>query len=145
MERRTRLNKGIVIEQEDGTVVENFDVDEIDYEDAATEDPNSFKNRALAAITSAKGYAMTTFWMAFDACGIYMMWILLHYVSAHLYAYFCAPSTFVGFIYSPFVIAAPHCRALRWVIFNGSVSIDNMWIVFGTWLCSKFIIPRVNT
>jgi hypothetical protein len=141
MERRTRLNKGIVIEQEDGTVVENLDVDEIDE---VMEDPNSFKNKALVAFTSAKDYTTTAFWVAFDACSIYMMWILLHYVSAHLYTYFCAPSTIVGFIYSPFVIAAPHCRALRWVIFNGSVSIDNMWIVFGTWLCSKILIPRAN-
>jgi len=140
MERRTRPNRGIVIEQDDGTIPENMDIDDI-----VETETDSLKNKALQAFTAAKNYTVSGFWVAFDACSIYLMWILFHYVSTHLYAYFCAPNTFVGFIYSPFIIAAPHCRALRWVIFNGSVSIDNMWIVFGTWLCSKILLPRVNT
>jgi hypothetical protein len=97
-----------------------------------------------APFNTVKTYAVNTFWVVFHACSIYIMWVMLHYIASHLYIYFCTPTTIVGFLYSPFIISAPHCRALRWVIFNGSVSIDNMWIVFGTWLSSKLFIPKLT-
>jgi hypothetical protein len=79
-----------------------------------------------------------------QATSVYFMWIFLHYASSHCYVYFCTPNSFQGFVISPFIITAPHCKALRWVIFNGSIAIDNMWVVFGTWLCSKIILPQVK-
>ena len=71
--------------------------------------------------------------------GIYMMWIGLHYVSAHLYTKVCAPDTLLGFIMSPLMVVAPHCRALRWVVQTAAGVIDNMWIVFGTWICANIL------
>jgi hypothetical protein len=71
--------------------------------------------------------------------GIYMLWIGLHYVSAHLYTKVCAPDTFIGFIMSPLMVVAPHCRALRWVIHTAAGVIDNMWLVFGTWICANIL------
>ena len=44
--------------------------------------------------------------------GIYLLWICLHYFSAHLYIKFCVPNTIVGFIMSPFMIATPHCQEI---------------------------------
>ena len=78
---------------------------------------------------------------AFSVSKIYLLWICLHYASVHLYVYFCAPASFTGFILSPFQVALPHCRALRWTSQNGVDVVNSMWIVVGTWLCSKIVKP----
>lgn len=75
-----------------------------------------------------------------NAAGIYILWIFMHFISAHLYVYYCTHYSLQGFILSPILVSAPHCRALRWVIYNGTQSIDSMWIVFGAWLCSKLAL-----
>jgi hypothetical protein len=75
----------------------------------------------------------------YSVSSIYLFWIMLHYCSAQLYVYYCAPRGLYGFLISPFLVAAPHCRAIRWIIHNGGNMVDNMWIILGTWLCSKVI------
>lgn len=70
---------------------------------------------------------------------IYIFWILLHYITAHMYVRYCATPSIYGFIISPFLISAPHCSAMRWVFAKGGTIIESMWILVGTWLCSKII------
>ena len=41
---------------------------------------------------------------------------------------------------SPFLVSAPHCKAIRWVVHNGGNTIDNMWIMLATWICSKLFM-----
>ena len=77
--------------------------------------------------------------------GVYLMWILLHYVASQLYIKFCTPSDIVGFIMSPFLISTPHCQGLRWLIYNGANMINNMWIMIGAWLCAHLFILNNNT
>lgn len=72
----------------------------------------------------------------FKVSGIYILWICLHYFSAHLYVKFCVPNTIVGFIMSPFMIATPHCQGLRWIVYNAANIINHMWIIIGTWIYS---------
>jgi hypothetical protein len=74
--------------------------------------------------------------------GIYLLWIFLHYIASHLYINCCVPNTIYGFFMSPFMIPAPHCQGLRWIVYNGSNIITNMWIVLGTWLCSLLVINK---
>lgn len=69
---------------------------------------------------------------------IYVLWICLHYFSAHLYVSFCVPNTMVGFFMSPFMISTPHCQGLRWIVYNAASIVDNMWLLVGTWLYSLF-------
>ena len=71
--------------------------------------------------------------------GIYVAWILLHYIASHCYITFCVPNTIYGFMMSPILAPAPHCQGLRWVVYNGANVIENMWIVFGTWLCCNVL------
>jgi len=78
--------------------------------------------------------------MFIELCGIYIVWIVLHYISAHLYVSWCTPLTIIGFLLSPFIVPAPHCQAFRWVIVNGSNTITLMWCSFGTWLAKKIIL-----
>jgi hypothetical protein len=75
----------------------------------------------------------------YNVSSIYLCWIMLHYFSAHLYVYYCVPSGIYGFLISPFLVAAPHCRAIRWILQSGGAMMDNMWLVFGTWACSRII------
>ena len=75
----------------------------------------------------------------YGASSLYLFWIMLHYFSTQMYVYYCAPRGFYGLLISPFLVAAPHCRAIRWIIHNGGNMVDNMWIILGTWLCSKII------
>jgi hypothetical protein len=74
-----------------------------------------------------------------EICGIYILWIFLHYIASHLYIHFCAPLTIAGFLMSPFLTPTPHCQALRWTIYTGANAINSMWAVLGVWLCSKLV------
>ena len=69
--------------------------------------------------------------------GIYLIWILAHYVSSHLYVYFCVPLSFQGFLLSPILITNQYCSSLRWIIFNSGTYINNMWISLGTYFSNK--------
>ncbi len=68
--------------------------------------------------------------------GVYMLWICLHYASAHLYVKLCTPSTLLGFILSPFMISTPHCQGLRWIVYNAANIVNNMWVIIGAWIYS---------
>ena len=78
--------------------------------------------------------------LLFNVGGIYLLWVILHYVAAHLYVRFCVPDTIIGFLMSPFIVTTPYCHCLRWVVFNGAVIISQMWVLIGNWL--HFIIQR---
>ncbi len=69
--------------------------------------------------------------------GIYLIWIFLHYFASHLYVRLCVPKSLYGFVVSPFLTATPHCQGLRWIIYNGANTINNMWVIIGTWICSN--------
>jgi len=71
--------------------------------------------------------------------GFYLIWITIHYIAAHLYPLLCASLSVTGFLISPFVVETPWCTSLRWLINEGTTVVKTMWIVFGTWLCTKFI------
>ena len=82
----------------------------------------------------------------FKVSGIYLLWICLHYFSAHLYVKFCVPSTITGFIMSPFMIMTPHCQGLRWIVYNAANIINHMWILIGAWIYSMiWIIGKQQT
>jgi hypothetical protein len=76
----------------------------------------------------------------FKISGVYILWIGLHYFSAHLYVKFCVPNSVVGFIMSPFMITTPHCQGLRWIVYNAANIINHMWIVIGAWIYSMIWI-----
>ena len=75
--------------------------------------------------------------------GIYFLWICIHYFTVQLYVYYCTQPTFYGFLISPFLASAVHCKALNWAIYNSSHIIDHMWILLGAWICSKILIRVV--
>jgi hypothetical protein len=89
-------------------------------------------------------FLLKTLLVLLKASGIYLLWICLHYFSAHLYVKFCVPDTIIGFFMSPFMIATPHCQGLRWIVYNAAGIINNMWILIGAWIYSLIWVFNSN-
>ena len=75
----------------------------------------------------------------YEAAGVFILWIIIHYIASNLYPKFCAELTFLGFIKSMFVAQAPHCIALRWIIYNGGIAINSMWISIALLITTKML------
>jgi len=69
--------------------------------------------------------------------GIYLFYVISHYLSSHLYTYFCVPNTDMELVQSAFMTTTPHCQGLRWIIYNGGNTLSAMWVIFGAWLIAK--------
>jgi hypothetical protein len=78
-----------------------------------------------------------------NAAWIYAFWVIAHYVSPHIYVWACIPGTITGFILSPFMAPAPHCQALRWLIYQGGNTIVSMWLLLGNWFMQLLIVPYI--
>lgn len=87
-------------------------------------------------INNSVSFILRTTAFIIKVSGIYLLWICLHYFSAHLYIKFCVPNSIVGFIMSPFMIMTPHCQGLRWIVYNAANIINHMWILIGAWVYS---------
>jgi len=85
-------------------------------------------------------YTYKTLKIIVNVSGIYFVWIFLHFAASQLYVRLCVPNTIIGFFMSPFMTATPHCQGLRWIVYNAANMINNMWIIFGAWICSTFLI-----
>ena len=79
------------------------------------------------------------FTFIYSMFGYYLMWITLHYSAVHLYPMYCAPLTIVGLILSPFMVSAPHCIAMRWLITEGSNVIVTMWFAIGAYAIRQML------
>jgi hypothetical protein len=78
---------------------------------------------------------------------IYLLFIVIHYISSHLYPYVCCRLTIAGFIMSPFMVMSPYCEGLRWVIYNTGIQIRNMWIWIAGYLihfAQQTLFPPTN-
>ena len=70
---------------------------------------------------------------------VYILWIIIHYISVQLYVKHCVPSSILGFITSPILVSSPHCKAMRWILHTGANTIDNMWNTIGVWFSTKLL------
>lgn len=102
--------------------------------------PTSLYNTIYDVSITILKYLYQTIKILISISGIYLVWICLHYFASHLYVKLCVPFSLYGFLLSPFLIATPYCVGLRWVIYNGANTIQNMWILLGTWACSTITI-----
>ena len=103
-----------------------------------------FKNLYNYALYTSK-FLYKTIKFVIKISGLYIIWIILHYTASHLYIKLCVPNTIIGFLMSPFMTATPHCQGLRWLIYNAAIMINNMWILFGAWICSTLLFINNET
>jgi hypothetical protein len=104
---------------------------------------NKFTDRIIKMFPVVVPYLHAFLNMFKNIFGIYILWIFLHFASSHMYVKLCTPGTITGFLLSPFMAAAPHCQALRWVLYNGGNSIISMWVTVGLWLLG-YLKPITN-
>ncbi len=86
----------------------------------------------------------TIFNQVYDIAGVFILWISLHYIASNLYPTYCTELGIMGFIKSVFYAQAPHCVAMRWVIYNGGSIINNMWVSIGVWFTGKLLTNLFN-
>jgi len=120
-----------IVEEKDILIVEN--------------DNDKKQHMFISMLKTLMSYAYWFVKFMIKISGVYLFWIGLHYGASHLYIHFCVPSNFFGFLISPFMTASPHCQGLRWIIYTGANTINNMWVILGTWLCSYLLSLRTNT
>ena len=125
--RRIRKNENELTKEEIA------EMNDVELEKMST---NAFFEKIYDLIINICSFCLKTTIFLFKISGIYLLWICLHYFSAHLYIKFCVPNTIIGFIMSPFMIATPHCQGLRWIVYNAANIINHMWILIGAWVYS---------
>jgi hypothetical protein len=113
-----------------------------DYSDDNKVYRENILDRSYQVVVICFEYAYKSIKIFINVSGIYLLWIFLHYLAAHLYVKLCVPNTILGFILSPFMTATPHCQGLRWIVYNAANMINNMWIVLGAWICSTLLIIK---
>lgn len=100
------------------------------------------------AVKSFTNYICSVIWsglkLLFTVTKFYLCWIIIHFIASQLYIRWCTPYSFYGFVISPFLTLTPHCQGLRWVLYNGAGVINNMWLIFGTWMCTNIFILKQN-
>lgn len=64
---------------------------------------------------------------------IYIIYCALHYCIPHIYTHLCVPMTIIGVLMSPFISQAPHCVALRWLLYNLGDNIKTMFMLLAGW------------
>jgi hypothetical protein len=106
---------------------------------------NNFVRDFYNFILYSSKYFYETIKFIIRISGLYIIWIILHYAASHLYIKLCVPNTVIGFLMSPFMTATPHCQGLRWLIYNAAIMINNMWILFGAWICSTLLFVNSET
>jgi hypothetical protein len=98
-------------------------------------DTNIDMNGISTFINTIPPYLKTT-------AGIYLTWIIFHYIATHLYSNYCNNWSIYGFIFSPLTNSTPFCKGLLYIISNGSANISQMWTLLGSWIAGYLIIPK---
>lgn len=87
-----------------------------------------FKDKLNAMKINSLSYYIST------PIGMYLVWIILHYLAAHLYKMHCAPNGIWGFLLSPLMASTPYCTGLVWVLQNSVIKFMAIWTIVGSWI-----------
>jgi len=118
--------------EKEQTVLENAHVEtQTDSEESSPRKWDRMKN--------IYDYVVPYFQWAYLITKVYILWVIIHYISVQLYVKHCVPSSILGFITSPILVSSPHCKAMRWMLHTGANTIDNMWNTIGVWFSTKLL------
>ena len=76
---------------------------------------------------------------------VYLVWILIHWSVANMYSYFCAPTSIIGILTSPWLIASPQCRAGIWILGTAAKTVETGFTLLGVWFSAKIISVLATT
>lgn len=80
----------------------------------------------------------------YHATLMYVIWIILHFISVHTYTEYCTGRTVFGLLSSAVHVSSPFCQGLSWVIYTGSRQILNMWIILASFISSKLLTGLIH-
>jgi hypothetical protein len=106
--------------------------------DSTTENKEEIQGK-WDKLKSIYGFVVSYFKWVYFISKVYILWIVIHYISVQLYVKYCVPSSIWGFITSPIMVSSPHCKATRWVLHTGANTIDNMWNTIGVWFSTQLL------
>ena len=89
-----------------------------------------------------KSETKSTLSIVWHCTKIYLLWILVHFVSANLYTYLCAHLSWWGFFTSPFLTQTPHCKALLWLLTTSVFNIGEMWKILASTCVGFYFIKK---
>ena len=141
MRRKLRIDKKTEYDNNDCELTQE-EINELNDIELERISKSKLFDKFYSYTDSSVSFILRTTLFLFKVSGIYLLWIGMHYFSAHLYIKFCVPNTLVGFVMSPFMIMTPHCQGLRWIVYNAADIINHMWILIGTWIYSTIWILR---
>ncbi len=65
---------------------------------------------------------------------VYFALIATYYFSTHLFAGYCTPWSWTGFLQAPFLTETLQCRALKWLFTYSHEYIRSLWLIGSTYL-----------
>jgi hypothetical protein len=68
-----------------------------------------------------------------------LLWVIVHFLAAHVYVRWCVPPTWYGLFMTPFVASAPHCTGIRWVLNISSDKMVAMWSAVGLFVIAMVL------
>jgi hypothetical protein len=81
--------------------------------------------------------------MTREIFGVYLFWIIAHWISSKVYVKLCVGDGLYDIIMSPFMVPLQHCVMMRWMIYNGGRTIEVMWILGVKWTIEKLILYKI--
>lgn len=139
--RNNKKNKSKKIEEEESKSTTSITSFEEEEESKEIEMENT---KVKSQFNIIKSTAISGLYFVYDASKIYILWLVLHFIASQAYPPICSPYSIWGFIITPILAATPQCKALRWVINTGGSTMELMWLIFGTWVCTKIIPSATN-
>lgn len=65
---------------------------------------------------------------------VYFSLISTYFFSTHLFAGYCTPWSWTGFLQTPFLTETLQCRALKWLFTYSHEYIRSLWLIGSTYL-----------
>jgi hypothetical protein len=75
--------------------------------------------------------------MIWNTVKLYMLWGLIHYITANLYQHYCAGRSFMGFVTSSFNTQMTHCKAIGWLQDVSVNTLNSYWAVMISFVVGK--------
>ena len=99
----------------------------------------------MSLIETTQQYLSETITSEFQTVAfVYLAWSTAHHITPHIYTYLCTPNTLWGIVSSPLVASAPHCTAMRWIIYEGGNTIHTMWMSIGGYVGAKVLLKNFS-
>ena len=95
-------------------------------------------------------FSASTISATWTAIKFYLFWTTAHWAAVQVHQEYCAPRTFTGYLFTPLLSQAPHCKITTWIqrtstdAFNAMTAIGVTWAssFVNTWMSFKTQVKK---